>query len=56
MSKIEGVVVAKVSDRNSLGQVLVTYPWLTGIPGLLGAGGDDDGRWLPRIVVHARKR
>lgn len=38
MSKIQGVVVAKVADRNPLGQVLVRYPWLTG---------DDQGYWAP---------
>ena len=47
MSKIHGLVTAKVKDRNSLGQVMVTYPWLTGKnDGLLGAGGHHDGRQL----------
>lgn len=38
MSRINGLVTAKVKDRNSLGQVLVTYPWLTG---------KNDGYWAP---------
>ena len=38
MSKIQGVVVAKVADRNALGQILVKYPWLTG---------DEQGYWAP---------
>jgi uncharacterized protein involved in type VI secretion and phage assembly len=38
MSKINGVVVAKVKDRNSLGQVLVTYDWLPG---------NGEGYWAP---------
>ena len=38
MSKIHGLVTAKVKDRNSLGQVMLTYPWLTG---------KNDGYWAP---------
>ena len=38
MSTINGVVTAKVKDRNSLGQVMVTYPWLSG---------KNDGYWAP---------
>jgi phage baseplate assembly protein gpV len=38
MSKINGVVVAKVKDRNSLGQVLVKYDWLPG---------NAEGYWAP---------
>jgi uncharacterized protein involved in type VI secretion and phage assembly len=38
VSTINGLVTAKVKDRNSLGQVLVTYPWLTG---------KSDGYWAP---------
>ncbi len=44
MSKIYGVVVAKVADRNALGQVLVKYPWLTG---------DDQGYWAPVATTMA---
>ena len=36
--KVCGVVVGKVRDRNSLGQVLVNYPWL---------GGNPEGYWAP---------
>lgn len=38
MSKIHGMVTAKVKDRNSQGQVLLTYPWLTG---------NNTGYWAP---------
>jgi len=38
VSKIHGLVTAKVKDRNSLGQVMLTYPWLTG---------KNDGYWAP---------
>lgn len=38
MSRINGVVVAKVKDRNALGQVLVSYDWLPG---------DGQGFWAP---------
>jgi len=44
MSKICGVVVANVLDRNPLGQVLVTYPWLTG---------DGQGYWAPIATTMA---
>jgi uncharacterized protein involved in type VI secretion and phage assembly len=38
MSRINGVVVAKVKDRNALGQVLVKYDWLPG---------NAEGYWAP---------
>jgi uncharacterized protein involved in type VI secretion and phage assembly len=44
MSKIYGIVTAKVQDRNSLGQVKVQYPWLPG---------DDTGYWAPIATMMA---
>jgi uncharacterized protein involved in type VI secretion and phage assembly len=38
VSKIHGLVTAKVTDRNSLGQVRLKYPWLPG---------KNDGYWAP---------
>jgi len=52
VSKIHGLVTAKVKDRNSLGQVLVVYPWLTGnntgywAPVATMMGGNSRGSWF----------
>ena len=52
MSEIHGLVTAKVKDRNSLGQVLVVYPWLTGnntgywAPVATMMGGNSRGSWF----------
>ena len=52
MSRINGLVTAKVKDRNSLGQVLLTYPWLTGkndsywAPVATMMGGNTRGSWF----------
>jgi uncharacterized protein involved in type VI secretion and phage assembly len=50
VSKIHGLVTAKVKDRNSLGQVLLTYPWLTATntdSGQSSSTGNNTGYWAP---------
>jgi uncharacterized protein involved in type VI secretion and phage assembly len=52
VSRINGLVTAKVKDRNSLGQVLLTFPWLTGkndsywAPVATMMGGNTRGSWF----------
>jgi uncharacterized protein involved in type VI secretion and phage assembly len=52
VSKIYGIVTAKVTDRNSSGEVQVTYPWLTGnnkgywAPVATMMGGNSRGSWF----------
>jgi len=52
VSRINGLVTAKVKDRNSLGQVLLTFPWLTGkndsywAPVATMMGGNSRGSWF----------